>query len=43
MVRVDQERYLMPSTGRPSTTFGPVQPFGDFSTIIGQRRRRTCN
>ena len=29
----------VPSTGRPSTTFGPVQPLGDFKTIIGQRGR----
>jgi hypothetical protein len=28
----------VPSTGRPSTNFGPVQPFGVRSTIIGQRR-----
>ena len=35
----------VPSTGTPSTSFGPVQPFGVRSTIIGQwtarwRRRR---
>ena len=29
----------VPSTGRPSTTFGPVQPFGVRRTIIGQRGR----
>ena len=29
----------VPSTGRPSTSFGPVQPFGVRSTIIGQRGR----
>ena len=29
------ERQL-PSTGLPSTSFGPVQPFGVRSTIIGQ-------
>ena len=29
----------MPSTGLPSTSFGPVQPFGVRSTIIGQRGR----
>jgi hypothetical protein len=28
-----------PSTGSPSTSFGPVQPFGVTSTIIGQRGR----
>ena len=28
-----------PSAGRPSTSFGPVQPFGVRSTIIGQRGR----
>ena len=29
----------VPSAGSPSTTFGPVQPFGVRSTIIGQRGR----
>ncbi len=29
----------VPSTCRPSTTFGPVQPLGDLRTIIGQRGR----
>ena len=29
----------VPSTGTPSTSFGPVQPFGVRSTIIGQRGR----
>jgi hypothetical protein len=29
----------VPSAGRPSTSFGPVQPFGVRSTIIGQRGR----
>ena len=29
----------VPSTCMPSTTFGPVQPFGELSTIIGQRGR----
>ena len=29
----------VPSTGSPSTRFGPVQPFGVRSTIIGQRGR----
>ena len=29
----------VPSTGRPSTTFGPVQPLGERKTIIGQRGR----
>ncbi len=29
----------VPSTGSPSTTFGPVQPLGVRSTIIGQRGR----
>ena len=29
----------MPSICRPSTTFGPVQPLGELSTIIGQRGR----
>ena len=29
----------MPSIFRPSTTFGPLQPFGDLRTIIGQRGR----
>ena len=29
----------VPSTGSPSTTLGPVQPFGVRSTIIGQRGR----
>ena len=33
------ERHV-PSTGRPSTFSGPVQPFGVRSTIIGQRGRR---
>ena len=32
------ERHV-PSTGRPSTSFGPVQPFGVRRTIIGQRGR----
>ncbi len=27
----------VPSTGSPSTVFGPVQPFGVRSTIMGQR------
>src|SRR5208282_3128475 len=31
-------RYV-PSTGRPSTTLGPVQPLGVLRTIIGQRGR----
>ena len=31
----------VPSTCRPSTTSGPVQPFGEASTIIGQRGRST--
>ena len=29
----------VPSTGTPSTSFGPVQPFGVRRTIIGQRGR----
>ena len=29
----------LPSIGRPSITFGPVQPLGESSTIIGQRGR----
>src|ERR1700690_1582621 len=29
----------VPSICKPSTTFGPVQPLGDLSTIIGQRGR----
>ena len=29
----------VPSTGRPSTSLGPVQPFGVRRTIIGQRGR----
>ena len=29
----------MPSTCRPSTIFGPVQPLGELRTIIGQRGR----
>ena len=29
----------VPSVGRPSTLFGPVQPLGVRSTIIGQRGR----
>ena len=29
----------VPSTGTPSTSFGPVQPFGVRSTITGQRGR----
>ena len=32
----------VPSTGSPSTIFGPVQPFGVRSTIIGQRGRAAC-
>ena len=34
----DARRYV-PSTCRPSTTFGPVQPLGVFRTIIGHRGR----
>ena len=29
----------VPSFGLPSTIFGPVQPFGEFSTIIGHAGR----
>ena len=32
------ERHV-PSIGSPSTSFGPVQPFGERRTIIGQRGR----
>ena len=43
MIGIHQERHLVrwkvPSTCRPSTTFGPVQPLGDLRTIIGQRGR----
>jgi hypothetical protein len=29
----------VPSFRRPSISFGPVQPFGELRTIIGQRGR----